>query len=255
MLLMFKMRPFYILAIIALLVSCTSNTEPLPVNLADYVELNSDLVLSELIACAGGNAEGIFEGDELPTSVIYLPIEGATEVRYYESNGLLDSLDFSAYTAREIDSEPIINGKLRKFNIEPFEGEKMSLVSYITEGRLHICNPIRLKTNTKPTEVNNNLVNIQELGVNPRFDWEIGQIDENAIYFQVIADENGNFISGTYTFEQNFTFYDLDNVVLNITDPESNPTLEPDTDYTFTLMGVSLDNWVNLLIKRDFSTN
>jgi hypothetical protein len=222
--------------------------------LAEYIEQNNDLTRDELIACAGGRAAGLFDGDSEPTSVIYLPVEGATEIRYYESTSLLDSLDFSAYFAKDVDREPILGGKLWKFNIPPFQGEKMSLVSYKTDGKLHICNPIRLKTNPKPTEVNADLVTIQSSGVNPSFNWNVGTIDENAIYFQVISDEQDNFISGTYTFDQNFTFYELDNVVLNITDPTSNPTLLPNTTYKFTLMGVSLDNWVNLYAEKSFVT-
>lgn len=217
--------------------------------------MNSDRALDEVIACAGGRDIGLFSDDIVPTSVIYLPIEGVSDIRYFESEGLLDSLDYSAYSAVDLPSVPLFNGKLEKFNLDAFEGEKMGIVSFKTEGKLHLSNPIRLKTNTKPTEVNTELVTIQESGVNPRFDWEVGLIDENAIYFQVITDENDNFISGTYTIEQNFTFYELDNVVLNITDPESNPNLEPNKDYSFTLMGVSLDNWVNLLVKKDFTTN
>ena len=88
----------------------------------------------------------------------------------------------------------------------------------------------------------------------PRFSWEDGIIDESVIYFQIISDEANNFISGTYTFEKEFTFYDLSNVVLNITDTTSTPTLEPNQDYKFTMMGVSEDNWVNLFIEKEFTT-
>jgi len=58
-------------------------------------------------------------------------------------------------------------------------------------------------------------------------------------------------LSGTYTFEQHFSYYVLDNVVLNITE-ETPPVLETATPYNFTLMGVSEDNWVNLFIQKSF---
>ena len=80
-------------------------------------------------------------------------------------------------------------------------------------------------------------------------------IDENIIYFQVISDVNGNFISGTYTVEKEFTFYDLSNVVFNITDTTALPVLELDTQYVVTLMGISEDNWVNVYMQKPFSTN
>jgi len=63
-----------------------------------------------------------------------------------------------------------------------------------------------------------------------------------------------NLISGTYTYDRAFTVYDLSNVVLNITDTTFVPTLEPNQNYNFTMMGVSEDNWVNLFIRKTFVT-
>lgn len=223
-------------------------------NLAEYIQANSDLALDELIACAGGKANGLFTGDTETTSVIYYPIAGAREIRYFETESVLDSTDFTQYTAKELDSQALFNGYLAKFNNPDFEGERQGIVTYITDGTLHISNPITIKANTKPTEVNAGLLNIIPNNTNPSFEWEDGIYEENAIYFHVVSDLDGNLISGTYTFEKNFTFYELDNVVLNITDPSTNPSLEPNTRYNFTLMGVSLDNWVNLLIEEEFST-
>ena len=117
-----------------------------------------------------------------------------------------------------------------------------------------MSNPIKLKINTKPTEVNADLLTIIDDGVTPTFRWDDGLIPENAIYFHVVSDLDDNLISGTYTFDREFTFYDLDNVVLNITDPSTTPLLEPNQEYKFTMMGVSLDNWVNLLIETRFTT-
>ena len=247
---------FYIL-FLSIIFACSNDDSQVnldPNNLADYITLNRNLELDEVIACAGGRAIGLFDGDLDPTSVIYYPIEGSSEIRYFETDTVLDSTDFSLYTAIELPSEPLFNGFLAKFNNPSFDGEKQAIVTYLTEGRLHISNPITMKTNTKPSEVNAELLDIEVNNVNPRFSWQAGIFDENAIYFQVVSDEQGNLISGTYTFEENFTFYELDNVVLNITDPNSNPTLEPNTNYQFTLMGVSVDNWVNLLIEQEFTT-
>jgi len=66
---------------------------------------------------------------------------------------------------------------------------------------------------------------------------------------------DNNLISGTYTIEKTFTFYDLSNVVFNITDPNSNPTLEANQTYKFILMGVSEDNWINFFLEKEFITN
>lgn len=223
--------------------------------LSDYIEANNDLEMSDLIACAAGKENGLFNIPTEPTSVFFYPIEGATDFRYFEAENVADSLDFSKYEAKELSSEPIFNGYLWKFNNTDFDGERIGVVTYKTAGKLHVCTPIRLKTNDKPTEINANLLTVTDNGVNPIFAWEDGLIDENVIYFQVISDMDGNLISGTYTIDKQFAFYDLDNVVLNITDPDLMPMLEPNQEYKFTMMGVSEDNWVNLLIEKVFTTN
>ncbi|MFK7933375.1 MAG: hypothetical protein AB8G22_07685 [Saprospiraceae bacterium] len=223
--------------------------------LADYIELNNDLELADLVACAGGRPNGLLETAAKPTDVFFYPIKGATDFRYFEAESVADSSDFSKYVAKELIDEPIFNGYLWKFNNEPFTGERMGVVTYKTAGKLHVCTPIRHKTNVKPTEVNADLVVITENGVVPSFSWDDGLIKENVIYFHVISDLDNNLISGTYTIEKQFTFYDTSNVVFNITDPNANPKLEPNTTYNYTLMGVSEDNWVNLLAERTFVTN
>ena len=223
--------------------------------LSEYLELNDSLEIADLVACAGGKVDGLLGGSLEPTDVFFYPIEGATDFRYFETEGVADSTDFSKYIAKDLDNEPIFNGYLWKFNNTPFTGERTGIVTYRTPGNLHICQFIRLKTNIKPTERDNSLGEVIENGVTPSFTWQDGEINENVIYFQVISDKDGNFISGTYTIEKEFTFYDLSNVVFNITDPSFEPVLEPGMEYDFTLMGVSEDNWVNLLIEKSFSTN
>ncbi len=249
------MRHLIFLLVIVSFFSCSKNDELQETILADFIELNNNLELADLIACAGGKADGLFGAGSEPTAVFFYPIEGATDFRYFEAENVADSLDFSKYVAKDLIAEPIFNGYLWKFNNIPFTGERMGVVTYRTPGKLHTCTPIRQKTSTKPTEVNPDLGNVLEEGVTPTFTWEDGEIKESVIYFQVISDEDDNFISGTYTFEKNFTFYDLSNVVLNITDTTALPVLVPNKAYKFTMMGVSEDNWVNLLIQKDFTTN
>ncbi len=247
---------FILLALLIILFSCKEEDKVLDENvLADYLAINEGLERADLVACSGGRMEGLLESEEFPTDVFFYPIEGATEFRYFEADNIADSMNFSKYVAKELKDEPIFNGYLWKFNNTPFEGEKMGVVTYKTNGKIHVCTPIRHKTNVKPTEINNSLGNVIENGITPSFEWNDGEIKENVIYFQIISDTLGNLISGTYTIEKQFTFYDVSNVVFNITDPNTNPKLEPNKDYKFTLMGVSEDNWVNLLIEKNFRTN
>ncbi len=249
------MRTTVFIYLILFLLACDSEPALDQRILSNYLEINNTLELSDLVACAGGRENGLLGSATEPTDVIYYPVEGATDVRYFESENVDNPLDFSSYVEKELDSEPLFNGYLWKFNNVPFEGERIGIVSYTTPGKIHVCNPIRQKTNIKPTEVNADLLEVQETSVTPSFTWEDGLIDENIIYFHVVSDLDGNLISGTYTTEKQFTFYDLSNVVFNITDPASTPMLEANTTYNFTLMGVSDDNWVNLFFEKEFTTN
>ncbi|MEM6347175.1 MAG: hypothetical protein AAF927_25015 [Bacteroidota bacterium] len=248
------MKNLALFAIVLILVSCKEEIVLEERVLADYISLNSSLELADIVACAAGKEEGFLGSMAEPTDVFFYPIAGATDFRYFEAESIADSLDFSKYIQKDLADEPIFNGYLWKFNNKPFAGERMGVVTYKTPGKLHVCTPIRLKTNVKPTEINPDLATVINNGTNPSFSWEDGAIKENVIYFQVISDADNNLISGTYTIEQEFTFYDLSNVVFNITDPTANPTLAPNRDYKFTLMGVSEDNWVNLFFEKDFTT-
>ena len=250
-----NMKGLFFLTIVLILLSCNDEVLLDERILSDYLELNNSLELGDIVACAGGNENGLLGLASKPTDIIFYPIEDATDFRYFESEDVVNINDFSKYIEKNLTNESVFNGYLWKFNNEPFSGEKMGIVSYRTPGKIHICTPIRQKTNIKPTEVNPDLVEINENGVTPSFSWTDGVIDENAVYFHVISDIENNFISGTYTFEKTFTFYDLSNVIFNITDTTSTPSLKPDEDYRFTLMGVSADNWINLFVEKEFSTN
>jgi hypothetical protein len=61
-------------------------------------------------------------------------------------------------------------------------------------------------------------------------------------------------ISGTYTYDKFWLFYELSNVVLNIKVQDPPPVLHPNRKYTFTVMGVSENNWVNLIGEKTFIT-
>lgn len=253
---MIVMKHIFLLFVSVFLLSCEEEAPAIidESTLAGYIAKNSERELSDLIACAGGREGGLSGSSGSPTSIFFYPLIGATEFRYFEAEQVADSVDFTKYRLKELTDDPVFNGYLWQFNNTPFEGERMAVVTFKTPGKLHVCTPIRQKTNVKPTEVNNDLLAIDLNGLSPRFDWQDGIIDESMIYFQVISDQNDNFISGTYTFERNFTFYELDNVVLNITDSTSLPVLQPNTSYKFTMMGVSEDNWVNLFIEKEFQT-
>ena len=121
------------------------------------------------------------------------------------------------------------------------------------DNEIKISNPIRTKHITKPSVWNDEITVDQTTPLMPVFNWEANAVGDNAIYFQIVSSIDNKLISGTYTLENRFQFYNTSNVVLNIT--EGIPQLANATNYNFTLMDVSIDNWVNLItLNKSFTT-
>ncbi|SDX15756.1 hypothetical protein SAMN05444411_103225 [Lutibacter oricola] len=243
-----KKRFIFTLITVLFLTACSDKGEPaLYNNLETYVELNSTLELDEVIACAASD-----KTNNNISYIFYYPIPGATDIQYFETTTLeVNPNDFSQYFPIDYQQEPVFNGYLERF-VRDSDKEVWSIVTYITNGKLHKSNPIRLKHQTKPTEWTSN-VNIDFTeSTMPKFSWEDGTIKENAIYFEVISDEDNNLLSGTYTYDKWFQYYNLSNTVLNVT-RTTPPNLIVNNEYNFTLMAVSEDNWVNLVIQKTFT--
>ena len=213
-------------------------------NLAEVISLKSSLERDEVIACAASK-----RGDDATSFIYYYPIPEARNIRYFETNSVdVDPNDFHNYEERILPSEPVFGGYLERF-VRQNKKEVFCIVTFETNGRFHKSNPIRLKNVTKPTEYTNEVTIDFSQELMPHFAWEDGIFPENAIYFQVIADNNNNFISGTYTFDKWFQYYKLSNVVLDI-NREIPENLITNEQYHFNMLGVSLDNWVNIFIPN-----
>lgn len=227
-------------------------------NLADYVGENPSfqLVQDSLIACAVGGQEQFLTDAQRPISILFYPEGNATEFQYFETENInVNPDDLAQYKRVELSDEPIINGYLHRFLRTDLNENTWCRVSFIKNGNLHISNPIRIKYNDLPSEYNADLLTIDQSNpLSPIFSWEDGRIEENQIYFQMILDKDGDLLSGTYTFDRQFQFYDLSNVVLNISPTDPIPTLMADENYTFLMLGVSIDSWVNLIVEKDFDT-
>jgi len=235
----------YILVLLVL-VSCSSDYDDIidSNSLAAYV-LDRDANLGGIIACAASDA---LNDNVL---IFYYPELGASNIRLYEMNSLDDNHeDFANYQLVEAESSLLFNGYLEFFE-RTLETEKWTIVTFELDNKIQISNPIRLKQNTKPS-VWNDEVNInQDVAGMPLFTWEDNAYGDNAICFQVITNTNNDLLSGTYTYENQFQYYNTNNVVLNIT-REIPPSLLSGSTYNFTLMDVSEDNWVNLVIQNQF---
>lgn len=147
-------------------------------------------------------------------------------------------------------TEDVFGGYLKRF-VRSGSDEVFSIVTFQTPGKFHKSNPIRLKQASKPTEYHMNVMIDDSQSLMPTFTWSDGVIAENAIYFQVLSDESNEFISGTYTFDLWFQYYKLSNVVLNI-NRNMPQALILQNEYNFSMLAVSLDNWVNLIIEKPF---
>ena len=231
------------------MISCTEDNDvTVPRNLQEYLDTSSDSNLGEVIACAA-NANG----NTSLTYVFYYPEEGATDIRYYEADSLnIDENDFSKYRRKNLTIQDVFGGKLQRFSRSGAD-ENWCLVTYQLNGKLHKSNLIRLKNQTKSTGWTNQVdIEFTET-TKPKFTWSDFGVTDNAIYFNVISEaEESKFISGTYTYDKYFQYFDTSNVVLNINVPETPDDLVEDTEYVFTMMAVSTDNWVNTVIQESF---
>ena len=231
-----------------LLLGCSTDSLQEDVNILENFIVGREVVLDNVIACAA------LDEDDDTISVFFYPRSGATNVQYFETENVdVDKNDFENYVAVINPLEDVFNGFLQKFVITSSE-EKWVIVAFDEDGKTHLSNPIRLKQLTKPTEYLPQNLSVVEPSSSPVFTWEDGQYDDTKIYFQVVSDAQNNFISGTYTFDRTFQFYNLNNVVLNITQGTPDP-LQKDSSYGISLLAVSEDNWVNMFSEKQFIVN
>ncbi|MEO9892093.1 hypothetical protein [Aurantibacter sp.] len=223
--------------------SCSVDKEVLSGTLEAAIN-ETAIVRDNIIACAASNV------NDDRTSVFLYPRVGATNIRYFETRSATsDKNDFSEYDEYDVNPQDVFNGYLKKIETRVEEGAWV-IVTFEEDDKVHLCNPIRIKKDSKPTEVLNDGITITNSRM-PTFSWPEGIYDDTIIYFQVVSDANDNLLSGTYTEDRTFQYYNTINVVLNVT-RETPPELEYNLDYNFTLMGVSEDNWVNLFVEIPF---
>lgn len=238
-----------VLLFISFFLGCSEDNDiSTPRNLEEYIATISNQELGEVIACAASA-----NGNTSLSYIFYYPEEGATDIRYYEAESVdNDPNDFSNYRRENLTISDVFGGKLQRFSRSNSE-ENWCLVTYMLKGKLHISNPIRLKNSSSPTSWVDDVNISYTTQLEPRFTWENTVHADDKIYFQVISEtEDDQFISGTYTEETTFQYFDTTNVVLNINVPETPSELEIDIEYLFTLMAVSEDNWVNTVVQENF---
>lgn len=254
-----KIISFLIVACALGLASCKKDNavENTPkTGLEKYLDDNKGFTISDqLIACAASQPSTEVDYAQYPISVFFLPITGAFEFKYFECNDINVSItNYAKFNEKALTSDPVFNGYLRRFKNSTIKQDVWGIVTYKVGNVIHICRAIRIKHYTKPTQFAPELITIKDSLTYPKFSWSDGVIPENAIYFQVVSNAMNNLISGTYTYDKFFQFYQLNNVVLNIRDVQPIPQLLAATKYNFLLMAVSQDNWVNMVGEKSFTT-
>lgn len=238
----------YLILSFLVVISCTDNDDIIEQTLGLYT-LNKPIETGAVIACAASDKD---TGEVL---TFFYPEEGATNIRFYETEtALQDHEDYSNYKQVFIESNPFFNGHLGKFTQTSSSNEKWVIITFELDNEIKISNPIRIKHQTKPTVWTDEVSINQTASSMPVFTWQHNAAGDNAIYFQVISDVQNNLLSGTYTNESMFQYYNTSNVVLNVTTQLPPPGLISGNNYNFTLMDVSLDNWVNLVITKSFTS-
>jgi len=203
---------FLFLNLVFLIFSCKNQEDEKALSLQDYIEENSTLTpFNELVACAAGGQVGFLEDIDFPLNMFFYPELNASDFKYYETeNENADPNDLNIFLEKEANDIDVFNGFLKRFPLPLPEKDVWARVSFIANDTLWYCKPVRIKYNSKPSEFAPQLCEvILDNPLEPAFEWQDGQADDNVIYFQVISDEDGNALSGTYTEELNFQYYNL----------------------------------------------
>jgi len=247
----------YLLLILLTFTACNKDDDAPEGSLQAYIEANADWKpFNELVACAAGGQVGFLDDAASPLSMFFYPKPYSTNFRYYETASTDDAPnDLSLFIEKDVADEPLFNGFMKRFLLPQPSTDKWARVSYVSNDTLWYCKPVRIKYNAKPSQYAPELCEADLTNpLEPIFTWEDGTADDNVIYYQVISDERGDALSATYTTDYSFQFYNTDNVVFNVTRPGPVLPLQPNKEYGFVLMGVSDDNWVNLIITKSFVT-
>jgi hypothetical protein len=240
---------FYIPLLLLLIFSCGKDDDLANQSVSlDVLVTQNTIAQDSVIACASGS----LNADEFITYLY--PRPGVTDIRYFETRtDTVDENDYTHYQQIDLEKESVFNGYMNKFTRQSAE-EKWVIITFMENEVLNLSQAIHIQHRSANTRFTDQIeIDPSEQG-SPIFDWTLLANSKDAIYFQVVSDDSDDLLSGTYTFETQFKYYDLDNVVLNVT-RETPPDLIPDQTYGFTLMGVSENNWVNTFAQISFTAS
>ncbi|MFL3660527.1 MAG: hypothetical protein ACI6PN_02130 [Polaribacter sp.] len=232
-----------------LLGACSQDTDlTIARNLQEYISENTTVAEGAVLAWAANKKENT----DL-TYIYYAPEIGASDFRYYELKDASLAMDvFLNYERKSLENSVVFDKKLNRFS-RSGSSENWCLVTYKKEGGLQISAPIKLNNKTKTTVYSNAVSIAYKTTVEPNFTWEDAAIDDNMFYFQTISDASSTMLSGTFTRDTFFQYYDTSNVLVSPNlNTEAPKALVADDIYNFMMMGIGPDNWVNMIVEEQF---
>lgn len=243
--------------LITFFASCEKKELAPPNSLESYLENHPEwMPFNQLVACAAGGQTGFLDDPTQPLSMFFYPKLYSTNFKYYETDGIeVDTGDLTFFREKEYDIQPLFNGFMARFALPEPNQDRWARVSFVSNDTLWYCKPVRFKIHEKPSSFDPDLIQVNlDQDLQPTFNWASEDDGQNIIYFQIVVDERNDAISATYTIEKSWEYYDLTNVVFNVTRPGPILPLARNSDYSMVLMGISSDNWVNTLSEVHFRT-
>lgn len=229
--------------ILGVLVLASCDKKPVQSDLEQFITENQGRSEDFLIACAAGNMEEFMGDAERPISIFFYNVDGASTASLYVKSEEGKPEEYCYYSKVDMFPESMLNGRMGRFPVSKDFTDKWVIVTYTTGTTYHVSDPILLRADTHPTiDISNKIVAMGD-SLQPEFNWHADPIKGNVIYFSLISNSANDFVSGVYTEDKMWDFYDLTNVVLNVT-PTMNPTLNSQDSYVYTNMGVGQNNWV-----------
>ena len=172
-------------------------------------------------------------------------------MRFYETeNTSVDKTNFANYRRKSLTNTTVFGDKLRRFS-RTSSLEVWGIVTFIIGDEFYVSKPIKIQNQSKPTEWLTEIDYDTSERLMPKFTWTDGLRAENESYFEAMVSISDEFLSGTFTNEKQFQYYNSANVISDI-NTETPPELVLAATYNFTVMGISEDNWLNLVIQTTF---
>lgn len=248
---------FFSIALALLFAACKEeDTDEAGYSLRSYIKDNGDPVIQmdSILAYATESIPSFMENTGDPISVFYLPPENSTEYIMFESDKYsINVNDLTTFYEIALESRTEYDGAFVRFLHPALEFPRWARISCKKNGQILISNAFLINTMSDSTKYCPGLVEIDfDQLTQPLFSWYNDSIPGTSMYLQIVATADQEMLSGTFTTDQYFQFYVLDNVIRNIHDVSPSPVLTKGQTYSFTVLGMGADYWVEMVSDSTF---